>query len=179
MFVVTEKWRDIEGFEEFYQVSDLGNIRSLTRTIFSQGKPPRTLKNQVIKTFAVYKGYRQVKLRKNGKNQRFLVSRLVLTTFDRPPLDGEVACHCNGNHTDNRLANLRWDTAKGNEADKVIHGTTNHGEKNGQCRLSALDVMSIRADLAQGMKGSALARKYGVQQTTISAIKTRRSWKHI
>jgi hypothetical protein len=46
---------------------------------------------------------------------------LVLTTFVGPRPDGHEGCHNNGEPSDNRLVNLRWDTPCANQADKLVH----------------------------------------------------------
>lgn len=73
-------------------------------------------------------GYHRVSLGPQEKKR--YVHRLVLTHFVGKPKDGQQACHKNGKRTDNRLKNLRWDTAKGNNADKHKHKTALVGNKN-------------------------------------------------
>jgi len=71
---------------------------------------------------------------------------------------------------------LRWDTPKGNRADKLIDGTTNRGERCGSAKLSCQQVLAIRAD---SRSQRAIARDYNVSQSHVSAIKTRARWSHI
>jgi hypothetical protein len=81
---------------------------------------------------------------------------------------GNPAC-VNPNH-------LRWATRTENMADKVLHGTTNRGERNWRTRLTAEDVKAIRAappDLA------ALMEKYGMSKHGLSKIRSGNRWKHI
>lgn len=73
-------------------------------------------------------GYLCYKLGPNNRTR--YAQRLVLRHFVGKPKDGQEACHNNGRKLDNRLTNLRWDTRKGNNADKQRHQTALNGEKN-------------------------------------------------
>jgi hypothetical protein len=69
--------------------------------------------------------------------------------FRGPCPPGMEACHNNGDPTDNRLCNLRWDTHANNEADKIRHGTyfiraRLKGERNGNSKLTEEEVRLIR-----------------------------------
>lgn len=78
-------------------------------------------------------------------------------------------------------AHLEIGTAKDNAQDreKRQRAADHRGESNASARLSAEDVLSIRAALATGVGRMELAKKYGVTRATISEIKTRRKWRHI
>ena len=108
-----------------------------------------------------------------------LVSRAVCEHRQGPaPFDDAEAAHscgrghlgcCNQDH-------LRWDTTTGNFADKAQHGTLGNGEAHYAAKLTEADVLAIRAS---SEPQSAIAKRYGVEQTNISAIKRRKSWKHV
>lgn len=125
---VVNMWKDIKGFEEFYQVSDKGEIRSKDRYIhfkykdkFYKGK----LKSQQIGT----NGYKIVKLYKNDKKKyTYSVHRLVAEAFLEKPSYAECVNHKNGNKLDNRVENLEWCTYSYNnkEAFKLNLRKTNY-----------------------------------------------------
>jgi hypothetical protein len=85
-------------------------------------------------------------------------------------------CHCNGICDDNRIENLRWDTRKANMGDKVVHGTDPKGERNGQAKLTQAKVIEIRRLGAEGWTQVGIAAKFGVSDSTIRDILTRRKW---
>lgn len=113
-----ETWKWIPDYEDYYQVSDLGNVRSVTRRV---GR--RLLRGGPLKPGPSGAGYLQISLSREGVVKRFDIHRLVLRTFLGEPAKGQQACHENGNQTDNRLSNLRWDTPSANNLDKTRHGT--------------------------------------------------------
>lgn len=96
------------------------------------------------------------------------VHRFVLEAFAGPRRPGQEARHLDGDMTNNAIANLAWGTHVENEADKIGHGTSQHGERNAQCKLSASDVAAIRASRELGR---VLAARYGVREPQISRIK--------
>lgn len=110
-----EIWKSIPGYEGTYEVSNLGRIRSLDR-IDNLG---RSKKGVILALVPQPNGRLGVNLR--GKNHKVHV--LVLTAFKGPRPRGMEGCHGDGNHTNNKLDNLRWDTRSSNTKDSVKHGT--------------------------------------------------------
>lgn len=105
-----EIWKDIKGYEGLYQVSNLGNVKSINhynkfgeKTILYKGK---VLKQQIIKT----NGYLSVNLSKNGKTKKFLVHRLVAEAFITNSNNYLVINHIDENKLNNSLDNLEWCT---------------------------------------------------------------------
>lgn len=109
-----------------------------------------------------------------------LVSHLVLTAFVGPRPEGKECCHWDGNPLNNSLENLRWDTHKSNMRDNIRIGTLPVGESSPLAILNTNQVLEIRARYAIGdVTLMGLADEYHVSFTTIQAIVSRRSWKHI
>lgn len=93
-----------------------------------------------------------------------------------PTAKHETAHSCgNGHLACVNPKHLRWDTPKGNHADKVTHGTTNRGERQWQAKLTEADVRHIRR-LVGTMPQKSIASMFGVHPCTISEIHTRRKW---
>jgi hypothetical protein len=103
-------------------------------------------------------------------------SNLVLEAFVGSRPLGMDACHCNGDPHDNRVENLRWDTRKGNFADREAHGNTAKGARNGFSKLTENAVIEIRKDTRSNRQ---IAKTYNVSSVCIDKIKNRTNWKHI
>ncbi len=125
--------------------------------------------------------YRCVAIRRIGDTRRknFLVHSLILEAFCGPRPSGNQGCHNNGIGTDNRIENLRWDTPKGNTADKFRHGTVRRGSNHGFSKLTEEKVIEIRSRRASGESASELANEFNVHVRTISRVYTRRIWTHV
>lgn len=116
-----ETWRAVVGLEGKYEVSNLGRVRSLNRKIGDGRRGTRLKRGKMLSQSAnVKSGYLYVGLGQNGKR---LVHRLVLESFVGPCPDGMECCHNDGDRTNNRVDNLRWDTRYGNCQDIRAAGT--------------------------------------------------------
>jgi len=168
-----EEWRVCPSNEN-YQVSSFGRVRRATFSENRKSKPGDIIKQQIANN-----GYAFVGLWSDGEMRRKSVHRLVAYAFlgTAPTASHEVA-HKDGRRSNNNVANVRWATRKDNHADKRLHGTSQHGERNGNGKLTAGQVKEILQHPVSTNK-SALARKYGVSQVTIGRILRREIWKHI
>lgn len=110
-----EIWKDIIGYEGYYQVSNLGNVRSLDRLV-PHGNRFIHRTGRMCKFHLTTDGYYQVKLSKFGKDTKYLVHRLVITHFNKPLdyQDGWEVNHIDAVRTNNRLDNLEYVTHKEN-----------------------------------------------------------------
>lgn len=116
---------------------------------------------------------------KDGKHFSLAVHRLVAAAFLGPKPEGTEVCHNNGDPTDCRVENLRYDTRSGNQRDRVIHGTSNRGERHRCVKLTKEQVIEIKKSLRDNERIADIARKYGVHFNTIRAINLGRSWWHV
>ena len=124
-----EIWKNIENYEENYEVSNYGRIRSKDRIIKTKIKNNNTrlIKGKVLKLNQKRNGYLAVDLSKNGKVKTILVHRLVAQAFilNNDNTKNEVN-HKNAIKTDNRAENLEWVTREENKT----HALNNHLYKN-------------------------------------------------
>jgi len=116
-------------------------------------------------------GYRTLQL---GKGNHRYVHRLVAEAFLGPIPEGMWVCHNDGNPTNNAEANLRYDTAKNNEADKKKHGTRK-SETSHFAVLTELQVRAIR-ELHPKFSQSELSKIFSVSQPTVSRVLTGFCW---
>lgn len=118
-----EEWRPVVGYEGYYEVSNLGRVKSVERRIpASRGSGYRTMRGRILRQGTHSGGYGMVYLCVHGKKLNQHVHLLVLTAFRGPRPAGMVCCHNDGDPTNNRLDNLRWGTQADNLRDQVRHG---------------------------------------------------------
>lgn len=118
-----EEWRPAAGWEGFYEVSTLGEVRSAARTVPHKRYGAMTLRRRWMAQVTTSQGYRTVTLSRDGKHLVVRVHVLVLETFVGPRPEGHDGCHNDGDPEHNDLSNLRWDTRSANVRDQVAHGT--------------------------------------------------------
>lgn len=184
-----EEWRPIAGFEGRYEVSNLGRVRSLRRLDGGRVDRPRA-EPLVMRLQRQRTGYLAVSF----GSKLMLVHRLVLTAFSGSCPPGHQSAHANGQRDDNRAENLTWKTARDNAQDRVRHGTCLSGDLNPMrqhperaargervktSKLTPVLVREIRAAVAAGEPGRAIAARFGVTAPNVYAIASRRTWAHV
>lgn len=170
-----EVWIPVVGWEGYYEVSSCGRVRSMIRKgVTNLGE--REYGGRLVKPIRVKTGYLVVNLTIQGKRKQCLVHLLVLRSFRGTPPIGMQACHNNGNRTDPRLTNLRWDTVKNNHADKHLHGTAQVGERSTNVKLTELQARTAKY---AAIPIATLANDFGVSTTTIRNIQLGKTWRHV
>ena len=121
-----EHWVAINGYEGWYEVSDLGRVRSIDRIVrFKNGKGSRFYKGKILK-FRYHKGYAMVNLNKNKIMKEHYVHRLVIENFTLHPKYKKWVNHKDGRKYNNRLSNLEWCTPKENNDHAIKHNLRNN-----------------------------------------------------
>ncbi len=181
--MLKEIWKGIKGYAGYYQISNLGRIKSLDRIV------PRTRNGKKFKKFVkgkiLDKGnitkqsrYYRVTLSKNNRLWRRSISRLVAETFIPNPKNKSEVNYKNGNREDNQIGNLEWVSHKEN----MQHAHRNNlvivakGINCVQAKLSEKDVLFIRK---RSLSVKNLVKKFKMDKTTIYDILNRKTWKHI
>lgn len=112
--IKVEEWKDIKGYEGYYQISNLGRVRSLDRETTQKhysGVTSHYFRKGNIKKIQVQKnGYEIIALNKNGKITRKLIHRLVAESFIDNPKDYSYVNHKDNNLRNNQVDNLEWCT---------------------------------------------------------------------
>lgn len=122
-----EIWKDIFGYEGLYQVSNLGNVRSLDRAVWcspsaTRGSYKMKVKGRTLNFSKSVDGYLRVPLSKNSKTATTRVNRLVALHFIPNPGMLDQVNHIDGDKTNNCVDNLEWCTQIENARHAVEHG---------------------------------------------------------
>lgn len=170
-----EIWKSIAGYEGCYEVSNLGNIKSLSRTVVAGPNSLRTVKEIIRKQRLCRKGYCRVGLSIESLKVNHSVHRLVAEAFI-PKVEGkDQVNHIDGVKTNNNISNLEWCTGTEN-----IHHAFSNGlipRKRLGTRTETYEELrsEILALTAEGCTQAQIAKIYGVTDSTIS--KYVRGWR--
>jgi hypothetical protein len=166
-----EIWKPVEviGYSHLYEVSNLGNVKSLR-----SGKNLKGIENN--------DGYLRVNLSNNGKRKPIFIHVLVALSFveNLKPLIYNMVNHLDGNKKNNKWDNLEWTNNSGNVQHAYDSGLNRKGEDSSSSKITYKDVEYIRKVYKPRDKnfGSrALASLYGVHIDTITKIVKNRNWK--
>lgn len=154
-----ERWAPVNGWP--YVVSDMGAVARVLRS----GE------RRTLRPVPTHTGYQQVTLSLWPRQRRVMVNRLIAEVFLPPPRDGQVhVAHLNGNRTDNRVANLEWQTPLENNRAKWAHGTMPVGENHHNAKLTDADVERAHQMREQGYLHREIAAELGVVRQTVGRV---------
>ena len=143
-------WKPIVGFEEYYLVSDSGQVWSIRRH--------RALKPKIDRY-----GYEVVALSIKGVLHHRTIHRLVAQSFMPNPQNLPTVNHINEIKTDNRVSNLEWTSV----ADNINHGTRNKRMADTKCHQPVEQILSD-GTVAQYKGVKDASRKTGINRNCIS-----------
>lgn len=173
-----EVWKDVVGFEQYYEVSNMGNVRSKERIQafpFDETKIG-IVKSKMMKQTPNSRGYYRVSLSDRKKTKQFFVHRLVAQAFVENPQNLPVVNHLDFDYTNNRAENLEWTTNKGNMEYSAKRGRFIHTEEWSMKIKKTLDmvmgksVIGINIKTGESIRFNALndCKKYGFQPSCVS-----------
>lgn len=175
MSTEVELWRDIQGYEGYYQISSFGRVYGLPR----KGKPGGAIR----KTRVRKDGYVDVNLcTPETGTRKHSVHLLVARAFLGPAPEGYEVSHEDGDKSNPRLSNLRYRTHADNCALQDLHGTKPIGEATTNVVLTEPEVLEIKRRLAVPNRTERyidIAADFGVSKGTIQSISNGRTWTHL
>ena len=181
---ITEEWRLTEDWPD-YEVSSLGRVRRATAAFSTNPKTGMPVMIfpavRLLRPAPNQYGYLHVDLMKNGRQKTVYIATLVCNVFHGPkPTDKHETCHNDGVPSNNEASNLRWDTRKGNFADRVKHGTDARGEKSANAVLTNDQVIAMKQRFAEGATCKEISTHFGITYKHAWAIlRGGKSWKYV
>lgn len=167
-----EIWKSIPGYEGYYEASNMGRIRSITRQVRNWGTHKQRKDSIILKPNPVIHGYNAVCMYRDGEKMKFCkVHRLVASAF-LGPSDLQVN-HKDGNRRNNKLENLEWCT--GSENNKHAFKFLGRKPKINH-KLTLIDVQVVKECLAAGFYQYEIANYFKVCQSAISHIARGKTW---
>jgi len=179
--IMTEIWKPILNYENFYLASSAGRIRSLERNIKHYRGGKSLYKGKIFERSSASKhGYIYVPLHKDGINKQFSVHRLIAQTFIPNPDNKPYINHKNGIKTDNRIENLEWCTASENNKHAFKIGLKNQvGSNHNRSKLTEKQVRVIKHCINLGMRNCEIAKYFPVVASNIGMIRNHKGWNHV
>jgi hypothetical protein len=183
-----EVWKDIKDYEGIYQVSNLGNVKSLDREVAPNNRVPYWRKGKMCKQSKSNLGYMTVGFTVNNVKVNKYVHRLVAETFITNWSNHPQVNHVDCDKTNNRMYNLEWCTnsenhihATKNGLNKLhLHRVAYSGEKNGRSLLTKEKVLEIKQKyIPYKYSAKKLSKEYNVSESCITHILNNTSWKEI
>jgi hypothetical protein len=171
--VMEEIWKPIVGYEGFYDVSNMGKVRSyrVRGKVKTSGVPQRILAHTKNNN-----GYFYISLWKNLESKKRYVHILVLETFNGPKPDGMEVMHVDGNQLNNNIDNLKWATHRQNmsDPDSGICGT-----RQWMHILNEDKVREIRRLHSAGVPVKKIQAMYGMSFGGITSVIYRQKWRWV
>lgn len=161
-FIAGEEWRDINGYEGIYQVSNLGRIKSLSRKRLN-GRGYYIQKERIIKQAMTSTGYKMVGFSVNKVRKMAKVHRVVAFAFlGPPPKHRTIINHKDGNPLNNNADNLEWCSQKYNML---------HARWTGLLKTPRIPRKDLKEKLIDNRKTyKEIAEEYN---TTVTVVKNR------
>lgn len=178
-----EIWRDIQGYEGRYQISNIGRLKSLKRATQGTRSDGSTYTQQIRETMLLQTynstGYLGSSLYYAGVGTRCFTHRLVAQAFIPNPDNLPQVNHIDGDKSNNTIENLEWVSAKTN----MIHGFTTglitvpSGAESAHAKLTWEEVRYIRGN-PEGMLQKELAAMFGIGCSTVSHVQHYKTYKN-
>ena len=176
-----KEWKHIKGFENLYECSILGEVRTIPRVVIRSNGRPHTVRQRILKAAIDGCGYRRVGLMLNGKLVTRKVHRLVAESFLCSSEKNNEVNHINGIKADNTVGNLEWVTRSGNMLHAFKNGLAKsvRGESNPKAKITESQAIAIKSLLADGIGPAKISRDCSVSLNIVKDISRGRTWKHV
>ncbi len=176
-----EEWKPVVNFEEYYEVSTFGNVKSFDRSVTGvNGKLYNSKGKDISVSTKSNAGYKQAHFSVKSKSYCRDVHRLVAIAFIPNPENYPIVNHIDGNKENNHVDNLEWCTYKQNSKHAFDNKLTPTGEMCSFSKLTEKEVLEIY-DLAHNsdLLQPEIAKKFNIEKGTVSKIKLGTMWRRV
>jgi hypothetical protein len=175
-----EIWKDIYGYEGYYQVSSFGNVRSLDRYVNLNYGLKRIVKGKNIKKNISNTGYLRCQLNIKNSSKHFSIHRLVAVLFVPNYKKKLYVNHINGIKTDNHYKNLEWVSISENTKHAYNEGFIKKklGEKHHLSKIKEIDVYKIKFETSH-LRNFEVAKIFNISKEHVKSIRNNYTWKHV
>ncbi|MFP7414368.1 NUMOD4 domain-containing protein [Priestia filamentosa] len=177
---MNEIWKPVKGYEDLYEISHLGRIKSLERRLYDSKGNFLRVQPEIIRTNETKsKRYKQFHLSRNNKRKNVYIHRLVAEHFIDNPFNKPHVNHIDGNKTNNHYTNLEWVTLKENTIHAGESKLMEYGSSRYNSKLNDDSVREIRRLYKEVKSFEEIARMFGVTRATIKQVIDKKTWKHV
>lgn len=175
-----EIWKEIEGYEGFYQISNLGRVKSIDRFVKGQIGLRKAKGDLKIPTLGK-RGYYEIGLNKNSSRKTVKIHRLIALHFIPNPENKPHINHIDGNKLNNKINNLEWCTHAENMRHARVNGLNKDvGETHHNAKLKNSDIIKIRYLRSKFNKThQEIANIFNVTRKNITSILNNKTWNHV
>jgi len=177
-----EIWKDIEGLEGYYQISNLARLKSLARKVFYKNVC-YIKKEKILKCPIDHYGYGHFGFSKHGERIEKRRARLLAQAFIPNPENKPYINHINAIRHDDRIENIEWCTQKENiqHAKRMGLLRPKRGEENGRSKLNEKQVRVIKwlKIINPKLSNKKISQIFGMKEGAICSIYSRTNWKHV
>ena len=176
---MTEVWKSVVGYEGFYEVSNMGRVKSLARFVGGKGGSLRPIPECIKKTSVNRCGYEKIQFSDGvGRKYHTVVHRVVAGAFLENPHNKAQINHIDGDKLNNSVDNLEWATSFENQR-HAVELTRRYGERTGTPKLKEADIVDVRFLIGNGVRQYDVAKLYDVSRMTIYRVMSGRNWKRV
>lgn len=179
-----EIWKSLNNIVEcgeFYEISNLGNLRSVDRKTIGKNGVIKHFKGKDKATKKNNRGYIMANIYLDGEEKTVLIHRLVALAFIENPHNFPEVKHLDGNKNNNCVNNLEWVSSKENQNHARVNGLSNqHGQNSVNSKLKDYEAIQIREMWDTGKyKKVELSKLFNVSTSVIDRIIRRKAYAHI
>ncbi len=175
MEILEEIWKDIPEWENRYQISNFGRVRTPDRVVEMNGKYKNytyNRKGQIIKPNITVQGYHHYLFWNKNKSKAYKSHRLVAKAFIPNPENKPDVNHKDGDKSNNKVSNLEWCTEKENIRHAIENGLLKKQNFGSEAVMSKLDKLTrekmVKEILSNSISKNEACEKYKVSQVTIN-----------